>query len=145
MTTKFPIQIVKKNEQNKEFAAITSISIVTSASRSIRRELRFVEQDYTILVRSVCDTLNMTSKRKNSDPRLYWIAANAIDEFLGRINDIGFYLAKQNKTLARDIGLSESSIKKILAFRRRFPRISLVDPSISWVKYRTNRVQIPTQ
>ena len=66
-----------------------------------------------------------------------------IVRFLERIDDIGFYLLNQNRTLSRDIGVSETSIKKIVAFRKRFKKLSKVNPAIPWAKYRDNKVPVP--
>ena len=142
MSKRFPIQIVRKNA-GEEFTAVTSIHIITSASRNIRKELSFLEQDYTTLVRGVRDIITMAVKSKKADVRLYWIAADSVMRYLTRLDDLGFYLMKQNKTLGRDTGLSVGSVQKLLAFRKRFTKISLVDPSYSWAKYRANKVPVP--
>jgi len=60
--------------------------------------------------------------------------------FLHRIDNLGFYLVNQNRVLGAGIGMSESSIKRIIAFRKRFPDIARVNPTISWSKYRENKV-----
>jgi hypothetical protein len=49
------------------------------------------------------------------------------------------YLVPQNQTIARDIGNSSSSVEKIIAFRRRFPDVAMVDPAIPWNRYRNNK------
>jgi hypothetical protein len=80
----------------------------------------------------------MRSKKK-ADPRLYWLIGENIIRFIERLNDLGFYLLKQNITFAADIGISESSIGKIISFRKRFSKISMLDQKISWSKYRDNK------
>ena len=84
--------------------------------------------------------MDISSQQKKVDPRLYWLVGDNIIRFLERINDIGFYLIQQNKTLAGDIQISESSVEKIIAFRRRLKKFSMVNPEISWVNYRENKV-----
>lgn len=142
MIEKFPIQIVRKNN-GEEFTAVTSIRVITDASKNVRGDLKFVELDYAGLAENVKKTIARASKSKRTDVRLYWVAADTVTRFLGRIDDIGFYLVKQNRTLGRDTALSESTVRKLLAFRKRFTRISLVDPSHSWAKYRDNKVPVP--
>ena len=74
---------------------------------------------------------------------MYWLVGDNILRFLNRIDDVGFYLMHQNRTLRRDIGIGGSSVNKIIAFRKRFPNISKVDPAIPWSKYRDNKVTVP--
>jgi len=136
MKEKFPIKIILGKEQNRRFIAATSIDKFNGRTKNIRQELSYFELDYTILTKTICDLISSKSK----DPRLYWLAGDSILNFLNRTDELGFYLERQNHTLARDIGISESSIKKIVSFRRRFPKLSTVNPSISWAKYRNNKV-----
>lgn len=138
MREKFPLQIVRTKEQ---FKAVTSLHIVFDKSRDIRRELDYIEQDYTILVKTIRDIIALQGKRR--DPRLYWLVGDSILRFLNRLDDIGFYLMHQNDTLERDIGMEGSVIRRIIAFRKRFPRISMVNSTISWSKYKDNKVAVP--
>jgi hypothetical protein len=140
MKDKFPLRIIAGNEQ---FKATTSIDSLKDKARNIHLELTYLENDYTSLINSIRSIVSASSQSKKIDPRLYWLLADNIIRFLQRIADMGFYLVQQNRTLARDIGISESSVKKIVSFRRRFPRISLVNCSISWNKYRDNKVAVP--
>lgn len=137
---KFPIKIFQSKENG--FKATTSLEQISDHSRNIRQELTYVEMDYTILIDTIHRLWAISSKKK-ADPRLFWLIGENIILFFERIEEIGFYLMQQNRTLARDTGISESSIKKILSFRRRFSRISLINPAIHWAKYRDNKVPLP--
>ena len=64
----------------------------------------------------------MVSKSKKADVRLYWIASDSVMRYLTRLDDLGFYLMQQNKTLGRDTGLSVGSVQKLLAFRKQFKK-----------------------
>jgi len=136
---KFPIKIVPSKEGR--FKATTSIEKIGDVSKNVRQELGYVETDYIILIDTIHRFLVISSKKK-ADPRLFWLIGDNIIRFFERLDDIGFYLMHQNYTLARDMGISESSIKKILSFRKRFSRISSVNPAIHWAKYRDNKVPL---
>jgi len=136
---KFPIKIVP-NKENK-FKATTSLEKIGDHSKNIRQELSYVEMDYTILIDTIHRLLAISSKKK-ADPRLFWLIGENIIRFFERLDEIGFYLMQQNRTLARDIGISESSTKKIVSFRKRFSKISTINPAIHWAKYRDNKVPL---
>jgi hypothetical protein len=139
MKEKSPIKIVISKENR--FKATTSLDKIGDNSKNIRQELSYVEMDYTILMDTIHRFLAISSKKK-VDPRLFWLIGENIIRFFERLDEIGFYLMQQNRTLARDIGISESSTKKILSFRKRFSRISFINPAIHWAKYRDNKVPL---
>jgi hypothetical protein len=139
MKEKSPIKIMVSKENR--FKATTSLDKIGDNSKNIRQELSYVETDYTILIDTIHRFLAVSSKKK-ADPRLFWLIGENIFRFFERLDEIGFYLMQQNRTLARDIGISESSTKKILSFRKRFSRISLINPAIHWTKYRDNKVPL---
>ena len=137
---KFPLKIIK-DKLTGRYKAATSIDKLNDETKNIRRELSFIETDYTILlgdIRGLLSEATMRSKKK-ADPRLYWLIGENIIRFIERLDDLGFYLLKQNITFAADIGISESSIGKIISFRKRFSKISMLDQKISWSKYRDNK------
>ncbi len=141
MKDKFPLNIINEKQKNR-FVAATSINNLYNKSVNIRQELAYLENDYSFLIKSIRDTVSQSLQSKKADPRLYWLVGDSIVRFLERIEDIGFYLLNQNKTLSRDIGISENSIKKIISFRKRFIKLSTVNPAIPWVKYRDNKVPV---
>lgn len=142
MKDKFPIKILISNHQKGRFKVTTSIDNISKSNINIRQELAYLESDYSVLMKTIQDTIALSSKGKKTDPRLYWLIGEYINRFLERIDDMGYYLIKQNSTIARDIGVSESSIKKIVSFRNRFSKLSMVNPTIPWVKYRNNKVPV---
>lgn len=141
MNRKFPLKIIKDKINNKHKAA-TSLDKINEGARNIKEELHYIESDYTILIGNICQLLYQIRKgsKKKADPRLYWLIGDNLIRFIERIGDLGFYLLKQNKTFAVDAGISESSISKIIFFRKRFPKISMLDLNISWSKYRDNKI-----
>lgn len=144
MKIKYPLKIIKSEHQKNRFKATTSIDKLKEDSRGIRKDLSYLEKDYLLLINNIKDALLERSENKKIDPRLYWLMGENIVNFLERINDIGFYLIHQNITIARDVGVSESSIKKIISFRRRFIKLSSINPSIPWKKYRDNKIPVPS-
>ncbi len=139
MKEKYPLKIVRT--EDNIFKATTSVNKINDNTKNVRQELGFVEVDYAVLIETVHRLFNLSSK-KGVDPRLFWLIGDAILRFFERLDEMGFYLIQQNLTLARDTGVSESSIKKILSFRKRFPRMSMINPAISWAKYRNNKVPL---
>ena len=139
MKDKYPLRILVGDEANHRFKMTTSIAKVSRASQNIRSELAYLEEDYQILVKAVGECLAMTSPGTKIDPRLMWLVGDYITNFLTRLDDIGFYLVRQNDTLARDMGLTALSIKKVVSFRKRYLRLSMVDPAILWDEYRENK------
>ena len=139
MRDKFPLRII---EGNNQFKAATSIDKLKENSSNIRQELSYLELDYTILVKTVRKTMSMSSESKKLDPRVFWLVGDHILNFVKRIDDLGYYLLQQNQTLSKSMGISQSSLRKILSFRKRFSTISLVNPEISWAKYRDNKVPL---
>ncbi len=143
---KFPLKIIKDKLAGR-YKAATSIGKLNDETKNIQQELSFIETDYTILlsdIRGLLSEAAMRSKKK-ADPRLYWLIGENIIRFIERLDDLGFYLLGQNKTFAADIGISESSIGRIISFRKRFSKISKLDPKISWSKYRDNKVSISSK
>lgn len=139
MREKFPLRII---DQSNQFKAATSISKLKEKSGNIRQELSYLESDYTILIKTLRETMSRYFGSKRLDPRFYWLVGDYVINFVKRIEDLGYYLLQQNQTLAKSMGISQSSLKKILSFRKRFPKISLVKPGIPWAKYRDNKVPI---
>lgn len=139
MKDRLPVRIL---EQNGRIKATTSVSQLKSKSGSIRQDMGYIEFDYSVTTKVVENIWKgiQEHKGKKVDPRVYWLAGDYMLVFLRRIDSLGYYLVDQNETLGKSIGFSETSVRRIIAFRRRFPDIARVDPAISWVKYRENKM-----
>lgn len=142
MKEKYPLKISTGNQKDK-FKITTSIDKILKKSTNIREDLSYLEEDYSLLIKIIRNLVSLSSKSKKVDPRLYWLTGEYIHRFLERVDNLDFYLIKHSSTIARDAGISESSIKKILCFRRRFSKLSMVNPSVSWAKYRNNEIPVP--
>jgi ABC-type glycerol-3-phosphate transport system substrate-binding protein len=139
MKDKLPVRIL---EQNGRIKATTSVSQLNSNSGSIRQDMGYIEFDYSVTVKIIEDILKgiKENKGKRVDPRFYWLIGDLVLVFLSRIDSLGYYMVDQNDTLGKSVGLSGSSIRRIIAFRRRFSDIALVDSGIAWSEYRDNKV-----
>ncbi len=140
MKEKLPLKILIQKDR---FKAATSLEILAGESKNIRQTLVYMEKDYSLLIKLIRDAIAVSAQGKRVDPRLYWLVGDNIVRFLGRIDVLGFYLAQQISVLARSIETSESFIQTLISFRMRFSNISLVNPAISWTKYKENKVSIP--
>lgn len=134
---KLPLIIVRHSGKLK---ATTSVDTLYNERKNIRHELDFIEKDYNLLTKILKDIYSFTKLHKKPDPRYFWLIGENIISFLRRLDSMGYYLVKQNATIARDISISESSLKKILSFRKRFLSVSSIDSTIPWSKYRENKV-----
>ncbi len=139
MNEKFPIKMVIKDRERNLIKAVTSVEMIKEET-DIRIGLIFIETDYISLVSRIRMIKETIDEQKKIDPRLYWLIGETILIFLRHLDEMGFYLLHQNKTFARDTGISESSIEKILIFIRRFNELGEINPEISWNKYRSNKI-----
>jgi hypothetical protein len=141
MKDKFPIKIHRHEQGRKvKFVAMTSLEKAIKTSQAIEHQLGFIELDYAITLKTAQAALNTAKQKNRVDVRAFWLLGNTLLEFLQRLDKMGFYLVNPYATFARDLRLGASSIEKILAFRKRFPNILSIDPSIPWNQYRDNKV-----
>ncbi len=141
MKDKSPIRILTGNQKDS-FRVTTSIENISKRAINISQELSYLEEDYSLMIQIIKDMISLSSRSRKTDPRLYWLVGDNIVRFLERIEDIGFYLIKQNSTFSRDIGISESLVKKIVSFRKRFSKLSMVNPTIPCARYKDNKVSV---
>jgi hypothetical protein len=141
MKYRYPLKIHKIEKKGKTFyKAAAAIEKLRVSSGNFFAELKCAEIDYEITLATAKKALSLSAANKRSDPRAYWFVGKALNDYLARLEEMGFYLLKQNRTFSRDLGISESSVKKILAFQRRYPNLTMIDSSIPWSRYRDNKV-----
>jgi hypothetical protein len=138
MKDRHPLKIFPSERPGKPFKATTSVHRVARASPEARAELALVAEDYSTVVSSARRALAAPRERR-ADPRVMWLVGDQLHGFLARLNDMGFYLVRRNDTLARELGISEVSVRKIISFRKRYPVVSMVNPAIPWSRYRDNK------
>jgi len=119
--------------------ATTSIERALEEGKSLEAELRFVEMDYKASLAGAAAALASAGKGRYRDPRAYWLAGKYLADFMDRLEGQGFYLVDVNETPARHLGLSETSIKRIISFYRRYPDPGRIDLSIPWSVYRDSK------
>ena len=140
MKNKLPLKILIQKDR---FKIAISLEILGDESKNIRQTLTYLEKDYALLIKFIQEAVAVSAQGKRVDPRLYWLAGDNIVRFLERIDALGFYLVQQTSVLARSIAISESFLQTLISFRLRFSNIALVDPAISWTKYKENKVPVP--
>lgn len=142
MSRKFPVRIVNAGgARGNSFT--TSIAKLAEGSGRLRKDLNYLEADFSALIAAVKQCVARASPGRAVDPRLMWLAADHIQQFLVRLDDAGFYLQSPSEALATHLGMAAGTIRKLLAFRRRFPRLHMVDPTVAWSKYRENKTPKP--
>jgi hypothetical protein len=138
--TQYPVVIeVTRTKDDLQVKATTSIELVLEGGNSLETELGCVETDYKAALVGAGAALASAGRGRCRDPKAYWLAGRYLAEFFDRLETRGFYLVEKNKTPARHLGVSESSIRKMIAFHRRYADPRKIDPSISWSAYRENR------
>ncbi len=138
--TQYPVVIeVTGTGDRSRVKATTSIERALEGGRSIEADLRFVEMDYQATLAGAGAALASAGRSRYRDPRAYWLAGRFLADFLDRLEMHDFYLVDMNKAPARHLGVSESSIKRIIAFYRRYPDQRNIDMTIPWSTYRDNK------
>jgi hypothetical protein len=116
-------------------------SILNSSNRL--DELLFnVEKGYTRTVQECRELLKKSISEKRANSEVYWAIGESILKFMRSLENTPFYLRNQCTFFARDLGLSQTSIWKIIRFRKRFPEKDLIDPTIPWSLYREGKVKL---
>jgi hypothetical protein len=138
--TQYPVVLEAKTGGDRiTVKATTSIERALTGDKSIEAELRFIEMDYQATLAAAHAALASAGTGLGRDPRAYWLVGKYLADFMDRLEAHGFYLVDMNKTPARHLGMSESSIGKIIAFYRRYPDPRTIDLSVPWSTYRDNK------
>ncbi len=134
MTGKFPLKIIK---QDNKFRAATSFQEIQKRAKHIRQDLTYIESDYEILMTAIQKTLELAEKEnsKRIDARFYWLIGDYILSFLSRVDSLGYYLLEQNTTIGKHLGVSKTTIYRILVLRRKIEAPVFIDPDVPWTKY----------
>jgi len=118
--------------------AATPLDTSLSNVSQVQRTLENVAVDYEITIAAAVQVREKLKNMKSKDARLYWHLGAFVQSFLSRLHARGFYLVQQNATLGTHLGMSASSIKKVLGFYRRFGSTDSLNPNIPWQHYRNN-------
>jgi hypothetical protein len=139
--TQYPVVLDIVDEGDRiQVKATTSIERALESAEPLQGELRDIENDYEAALAGVRAALASAGKGRARDPRAYWLAGKCLAEFTEQLEARGFYLVGKNTTPARHLGISASSVWKMIAFYRRYPDPSSINTSIPWSAYRDNKV-----
>ena len=130
---------VKKTDKDLEVRATTSIERALENAKWLESELRCIELDYQVTIAAVKRALSWGNKERFKDSRAFWFAGKYMAEFVARLESHGFYLVGKNTTPAKHLGISKSSVEKMIAFYSRYSDPFKIDVSVPWCIYRDNK------
>jgi hypothetical protein len=135
--TQYPLMLEVREQKGRHVVkATTSIERALEGGDSLQGDLRLVEVDYAVTLAAIKAALAAAGRGRTRDLRAYWFAGKHLSDFLDRLESSGFYLVGKNTTPARHLGISSSSIWRMLSFYRHHPDPSTIDTSVPWSTYR---------
>lgn len=138
--TQYPVALeMRTTAKGTAIKATTSVDRVLDGARSLEEELRCIEIDYRTALAAAKEALASAGTGRFRNARSYWFAGKYVAEFIDRLGSRGFYLVGKNKTPAEHLGISKSSVAKMIAFYRRYPDPFEIDVSTPWSVYRDNK------
>jgi len=139
MANQIPVEIRKITDPDgtSRLGAVAYLEEVLSTP-DIKNRLSVIEKEYELLLRQCREILAQTKTSKGRpDARLRWQLADKIHTFLNSsTKKIGVVLVNYVDALQRDLGISESELRYISRFYRKFGDPNDLDPRINWSKYR---------
>jgi len=138
MNPLFPIHI---HRRDNDFRATTALEKLASDPDRVNAQLRDIADTYARAITTVQEALADAKRGSNNRGIAYWRAGQTIIDFEIILNAAGFYLAAQNATFARDLGMAEGTFRRFIAFRRRNPDVNALDLDDPWQSPRTRRVK----
>jgi len=129
------IQIIKKSNEETVFKASLPVESVINSPNNFDQLLSNIEKEYTEVIRECRILLKKAKLTRRVNPLVYWSIGDLILKFINNLKNNSFFLSSQYAFFARDLGLSKTSIRNIIHFRKRFPRKKLIDPAIPWTFY----------
>lgn len=121
----------------QRLGAVVDLDNVLSTP-DIRKRLSSIEKSYESLLHQ-CNMLlaQIKTPQGKSNARLRWELANTVSLFLSAVSSqLGLVLGNYKEALSRDLGVSSSELRYILAFYGSHRSITDVDSRINWSKYR---------
>jgi len=126
------IQVVEKDKGDVVFKASLPVESILNSSNRLDELLFNVEKEYTRTIQECKGLLEKSASEKRTHSEVYWAIGDLILKFMRGLKDTPFYLRNQCTFFARDLGLSETSIWKIIRFRKEFPEKDLIDSTTPW-------------
>lgn len=130
-----PIHMIKiSNDDQDSVTAVTSLQDAMVVD-NIREILEGFEKQYKQMVKEISTMLNEIKKSNRRDPLICWKIGNIIYNLVYETRKKGIAFTNYQRTLARDLHISQSRISYFLRFRELHPTIHDVNPSIPWTWY----------
>ncbi|MEA3485687.1 MAG: hypothetical protein U9R03_03150 [Candidatus Aerophobetes bacterium] len=142
MKQRYPIQIqvMEKDKGNTVFKVSLPVESILNSSDRLDELLSNVEKEYTQTIQECKELLKKSTSEKRANSKVYWIIGDLILKFMRRLDHTPFYLRNQCAFFARDLGLSQTSIWKIIRFRKKILKKDLIDSTTPWSLYREGKV-----
>ena len=134
------IKVIERDEGRSVFKASLPVESVLNPSGKVDEWLSNIEKKYTQTIYECRKILRKPKSRKRIDPEVYWRVGDLILKFMKDLERTPFYLCRKYAFFARDLGLSETSIYKIVRFRKKYPDKRLIDPALPWNLYREGKI-----
>jgi len=139
MMSQIPVEIRKITDPDgtSRLGAIAYLEEVLSTP-DIMNRLSATEKQYELLLQQCREILVQTKTSKGRpDARLRWELADKIHTFINSsTRKIGVVLVNYVGSLERDLDISESELRYIFRFYRKYRDPNDLDPRINWSKYR---------
>ena len=72
-------------------------------------------------------------KEKKSVPAiLMWNFGNEIFKLIGKLSEINFRWDNLYESLIRDLGVSDTTLERVITFRRYVPDINIIPDDVNW-------------
>ncbi len=144
MSERFPIYIHRRDDAANgatKFLATTALVKLAVAPEQLRVQLLDLAEAYARALNETRAALDEARRDSRERSRAYWRAGKVIRDFEASLAAAGFYLVGQTATFARDLGVHQGSLRKILAFQRRNADPRALDAQTAWTRYRERRSQ----
>lgn len=145
MSKRYPVRIHRRDDRGApRFRATTALEKLADAPEQLEAQLRDLVDAYTRALATAQAALADAKRAPRERTRAYWRVGQAIRDFETTLAAAGFYLVAQTATFARDLGVHQGSLRKVLAFHRQFPDAAALDPQMKWSGYRERRSGMTT-
>jgi hypothetical protein len=139
MVNQIPVEIrrIKDPDGTSRLGAIAFLEEVMSTP-DIKNRLATIENEYFKLLKQCENILAQTKTLKGRpDAKLRWMLAEKVSTFLDvNAKQNGVVLVNYTDALKRDLGVSESELRYIFRFYRKYVSANDLDDRINWSKYR---------
>ena len=133
MNKLYPIQLHRRDEK---MIATTSLEKLAEDPDRVNAQLREFAEAYT---RAINAARLARAQIRNERAHAYWRIGQAIHEFEKMLREAGFYLPAQTATFARDLGMHEASVRKMVAFHHNNPDANTLDAGKHQSAYRPRK------